>query len=101
MEDKKKIAAIGSKEFTVGFELAGIKDTYGKENYQEKIEELLSSDNLGILIVNKEDLSQLRKRTRQEIDTSVNPVVVPLSKEAKSARLQEKIKKAIGADITS
>jgi len=43
MEDKKSIAVIGEREFTVGFELAGIQKTYGKENYREKIQELASA----------------------------------------------------------
>ena len=48
----------------------------------------------------KKDLNLLSKRSRKNVEAGVNPVVVSLSEDAESERLQEKIKKAIGADIT-
>ncbi|MFB6241642.1 MAG: V-type ATP synthase subunit F [Candidatus Nanosalina sp.] len=99
-EKKKQIAAIGDSDFTLGFELAGVQKTFGKENYREKIEELIDREDLGILIVKEEDLQELPKRIRNQVGSSVDPVVVSLSETAESERLQEKIKKAIGADIT-
>jgi len=99
-EKKKNIAVIGSEEFTLGFELAGITKTYSPENYSEKIQDLVKRDDLGILVAEEQDMKQLPKRTRNQVDSSVEPVVVTLSEEAESERMQEKIKKAIGADIT-
>lgn len=99
-EDKRKIAVIGDSDFRLGFKLAGVQEIYDNENYEEKIQEILDSEEIGILVVKEEDLEKLSKRVRNEIDSSVNPVVVSLSEEAESERLQEKIKKAIGADIT-
>lgn len=102
MEEKKKkeIAAIGSEDFTLGFELAGVKKIFNPEDYQSKIQELTDRDDLGIVIVEDSDLEELPARIRREIEESVDPVVVALSEEAESERLQEKIKRAIGADIT-
>lgn len=99
-EEKKNIAVIGDSDFTLGFELAGVQKTFGTENYREKIEELLDRDDLGILIVNEDDLENLPARVRNKAGSNVDPVVVSLSESAESERLQEKIKKAIGADIT-
>ncbi|MFB6204715.1 MAG: V-type ATP synthase subunit F [Candidatus Nanohaloarchaea archaeon] len=99
-EKKKQIAVIGKPEFTLGFELAGVTQTYDRENYTEKIRDLLDAEDLGILIVEESDLEELPKRVMQSAEKSVEPVVVPLSEEAESERLNEKIKKAIGADIT-
>ena len=99
-EEKRKIAVIGDSDFRLGFKLAGIQEVFNKENYEEKIQRVLDRDDIGILVVKEEDLRALSKRVRNEIDSSVNPVVVSLSEEAESERLQEKIKKAIGADIT-
>jgi len=99
-EDKKKIAVIGDSDFRLGFKLAGVKKTFDTENYQKKIQEIIDRDDIGILIVNEEDLEILTKRVRNNVESSVNPVVVALSEEAESERLQDKIKKAIGADIT-
>lgn len=97
---KKEIAAIGSEEFTLGFELAGVKNVFNPDNYTEKIQELTDRDDLGIVIVEDSDLEQIPARIRRDVEESVDPVVVALSEEAESERLQEKIKRAIGADIT-
>ena len=100
-EKKKKIAVIGSEEFTLGFQLAGITKTYNPENnYTEKIQELVNREDLGILVAEEQDMNNLPKRVQNKVESSVEPVVVTLSETAESERLQEKIKKAIGADIT-
>ncbi len=98
--EKRKIAVIGDSDFRLGFKLAGVQEVFTKENYEEKIQEITDRDDIGILVVKESDLQELTKRVRQDIGSSVNPVVVSLSEEAESERLQEKIKKAIGADIT-
>lgn len=97
---KKSIAVIGDSDFTTGFRLAGIKRTFGTENYSEKLDELLDSDELGIVVVEEKDLSRLSPRMKENVQSSVDPVVVTLSEDAESEMLQDKIKKAIGADIT-
>lgn len=99
-ETKKEIAVIGSEEFTLGFRLAGIKKTFESENFEQKIEELLKRNDIGILVAEEQDIQASSKKTRQNIEESVEPVVIGLSEDAESERLQEKIKKAIGADIT-
>lgn len=99
-EKKKGIAVIGGSDFTAGFRLAGVKRTHGTENYQEKMKELLDKDDLGILVVHENDLTRLSPRMKENAQSSVDPVVVTLSETAESEHLQEKIKKAIGADIT-
>ena len=97
---KKEIAVIGSEEFTLGFELAGVSKIFNPKDYKEKIQELTDRDDLGIVIVEDSELEQLPARIRRDVEESVEPVVVALSEEAESERLQEKIKRAIGADIT-
>jgi len=99
-QKKKNIAVIGTQEFILGFQLAGITKTYNPENYTEKIQELVKKDGLGILVAEEQDMKQLPKRVRNNVESSVEPVVVTLSETAESERLQEKIQKAIGADIT-
>lgn len=104
-KDKKKITAVGKKEFTLGFELAGVQKTFNPNNeaeYREKVEDLTSGKetDIGILVLNEEDLNELPKRVQKQVNQSIDPVTVILSKDGESQRLQEKIKKAIGADIT-
>lgn len=97
---KKEIAVIGSEEFRLGFRLAGIKKTYSSENFEETMQELLQKPNLGILVTEEKAIQEASKKIQNQIEGSVDPVVIGLSEEAESERLQEKIKKAIGADIT-
>lgn len=99
-KEKKELAVIGDRDFTLGFQLAGVEKVYDKEDYEDKIQELADREDIGILVVEESDLEELPKRIQSSIESSVDPVVVPLSEEAESAKLQEKIRKAIGADIT-
>lgn len=98
--DKKSIAAIGSDEFTLGFRLAGVQKVFGKENYQEKIVELVNQDDLGIIVAAKNDLEKLPGRIQNKVEESVDPVVVTLSKEGEATGLNEKIKRVIGVDLS-
>ena len=99
-EKKKEIAVIGSEEFQLGFKLAGVNKTYSSENFEEKIQELLESQEIGIVVADESRIKSSSKKVQKRIEASVDPVVVGLSEKAESERLQEKIRKAIGADIT-
>lgn len=99
-EKKKEMAVIGERDFTLGFKLAGIKQTYEPENYSGKIEELIQRENLAILVAKEEDVKELPGRIREKVQSSVDPVVVTLSKTAESSQLSEKIRKVIGADVS-
>ena len=96
----KKIVVIGSEEIRNGFRLAGVAETQEPEGFEEKALELLESEDTGLVITEQEYLDEVSRKTRKRIDDSVNPVFVALSAEAESERLQEKIRQAIGADIT-
>ena len=97
---KKEIAVIGDRDFTLGFKLAGVRETFEPENYGEKIEKLIERDDFAIVVAKEEDVKQLPGRKRNRVEESVDPVVVELSKTAESSNLQEKIRKVIGADIS-
>jgi len=99
-EQKKEIAVIGSEEFTLGFRLAGIKKSYVPEKFDDKIAECLEEEELGIIITEERLITDSSRKTQNLIETSVDPIVIGLSEEAESERLQQKIKRAIGADIT-
>ena len=99
-EKKKEIAVIGSEEFRLGFRLAGVKKTYSSESFEEQIMELLQNPELGIVVTEESEIQEASKKVQNHVEASVDPVVIGLSEEAESERLQEKIKKAIGADIT-
>lgn len=98
--DKKSIAVIGDDELTLGFRLAGVQKVFNKDNYQEKIQDLINRDDLGIVLVEQSDLEQLSGRLRNTVEESVDPVVVALSEEGEATGLNEKIKRVIGVDLS-
>lgn len=97
-EDKKSIAVIGSEEFTLGFKLAGVQKTFTPENYEEKIQELMETDKIGIIVAKQQDLDKLPNRIQSKVEEAVDPVVVPLSEEAEATGLEKQIKQVIGVD---
>lgn len=99
-EKKKRIAVIGDSDFTTGFRLAGIQNVFGDENYEQKIQDLVKQDDIGIIVAEQQDLKELPGRIQKSVRESVDPVVVPLSESGTSEQLNEKIRKVIGADIT-
>ncbi|MFB6216488.1 MAG: V-type ATP synthase subunit F [Candidatus Aenigmatarchaeota archaeon] len=80
-EEKKSIAVIGEDEFTLGFRLAGIQKVFDTENYAEKVQDLISRDDIGILIAEQSDVEELPNRIQNQVEESVDPVVVQLSEE--------------------
>lgn len=98
--DKKSIAAIGDEEFTLGFRLAGVQKVFGTENYQENIQDLINSEDIGIVVAKQSDLEELPSRIQNTVEESVDPVVVTLSEEGEATGLNDKIKRVIGVDLS-
>lgn len=99
-EKKKSIAVIGDRDFTLGFKLAGVQKVFDKENYSEKIQDLIQRDDLGIVIAKKEDVEELPERISKDVNSAVDPVVVTLSEKAEGTQMQEKIQRVIGVDLS-
>lgn len=99
-DKKKKIAVVGDEEFTLGFELAGVQRTYGTEDYSATLKELMTQDDLGIVVVEEDDIDQLSEKVRRKVEGSVDPVFVSLSEESGISGLEQKIKNVIGIDIS-
>jgi V/A-type H+-transporting ATPase subunit F len=101
----QEIGVIGSPEFTTGFRLAGVR-TFASVPQEEKddrmdeaVEEMLDDENVGIVVMNGEDLDYLSRNVRRRVETSVEPVLVTVGGEAGSGGLREQIKRAIGIDL--
>jgi len=101
----QEIAVVGSPEFTTGFRLAGVRkfqdvpqDRKG-EDLDEAVEATLADDDVGIVVMHDDDLEHLSRSVRQEVQTSVEPVLVTLGGGAGSSGLREQIKRAIGIDL--
>lgn len=97
----KKIGVLGSREFVLGFELAGVKHVFETtaEAIGEQARLLMGEKQVGIVVVDQRLLNTLDKHDRMEIESSVNPVFVPLSTDSKQDNLRFLIKKSIGVDV--
>ena len=92
----EKIVVAGSEDFTLGFELVGI------ESYTiDKLEELMKNDEeIGIIVISKEDHSNLDEKLKQKVATQKKPIVIVLSQEdVQGEGLRDKIVKVLGVDL--
>lgn len=95
-----EIAFVGARESVLGFNLAGIKKSYGANTEEElvsKIGEVMADPNVGILVLKQSDYNRLPKRLQEQLE-STRPTVIAIGTE-QSTEMREKIKRAIGVDL--
>ena len=101
----QEIAVIGSPDFTTGFRLAGVRkfaeipEDRKAEELDEAVNDLLDEEDVGIVVMHDDDLEHLSRSVRQDVQTSVEPVLVTLGGGAGSSGLRAQIKRAIGIDL--
>jgi len=101
----QEIGVIGSPEFTTGFRLAGVRRFASvpadekRDRLDGAVEEMLADEGVGIVVMHDDDMEYLSRSVRQEVETSVEPVLVTLGGGAASGGLREQIKRAIGIDL--
>ena len=101
----QEIAVVGSPEFTTGFRLAGVRKFQDvpqddkAERLDDAVTEALADDDVGIVVMHDDDLEHLSRGVRQDVQTSVEPVLVTLGGGTGSSGLREQIKRAIGIDL--
>ena len=95
-----KTAVLGSNEFVVGFQLAGIKNTIEvSDNPINDINNLKNNKEVGIVVIDENIMDNLDKHQRLEIEDSVDPVFIPVSTKVEQDSLKRLIKKSIGVDL--
>lgn len=95
-----RIAVLGGSEFTVGFQLAGIKDTIKVSNNPiSDMEKLKKREDIGIVIVDEKILENIEVHERIDIEDSFDPVFIPVSTKVEQDSLKRLIKKSIGVDL--
>ena len=95
-----KIAVVGSNEFVVGFQLAGIKDVIEVTgNYFNELKNLKNTKEIGVAVVEEKIIESLEQHQRAEIEASVEPVFIPVSTKSEQDSLKKLIKKSIGVDL--
>jgi len=95
-----KTAVLGSNEFIIGFQLAGIKDTIeASSNPLNDIIKLKEKREHGVVIIEEKLMENLEKHDRIDVEDSVDPVFIPISTKAEQDSLKRLIKKSIGVDL--
>ena len=94
------VAVLGSNEFVVGFQLAGIRETIEVSSEPLKdIEKLRNREDIGIVVIDEKIMESLEQHQREEIEDSVDPVFIPVSTKVEQDSLRRLIKKSIGVDL--
>ena len=96
-----EIAVVGSMEFTLGFQLAGVENLYNPEDEEQMIDmlrTLLDQSEVGVIVVDNVELMKLPDRLRLQLTESVTPTVLGIGTEEDNS-LRESIKSALGVDL--
>ena len=95
-----KTAVLGSTEFIVGFQLAGIKDTIEvSDNPINDINKFKEKKEHGVVVIEENIMENLDKHEKIDVEDSVDPVFIPVSTKAEQDSLKRLIKKSIGVDL--
>jgi len=103
--ESEKIVVIGDAPTCTGFRLAGINDVYALEGKAaaEKVNELLSLPEVGIIIMNEKIMSQLDSKLKKRIDKIAKPVVIGVPDKSgpmeQADSLKNLVKKALGFEL--
>lgn len=92
------ITVAGSKDFALGFRLAGVKRVVATEDMESELEKLLADKDINILVLWDEDVKRFRPRMKERLGKVAKPVIVTVGSREEED-LREKIKKAIGLDL--
>ena len=96
-----EIAIVGTPEFTLGFQLAGITrilNPPNEEDMQNDLRQLLNDKEVGIVVIDSEDLLKLPDRLRIQLSDSISPTFLGIGT-TEDTTLRESIRKAIGVDL--
>ena len=96
-----EIAVVGSPDFTLGFQLAGVLKLYNPKNIEETIsimKNLLGQKEIGVVVIDNSDLIKLPERLRIRLSESITPTVLGIGAEEDNT-LRESIKSALGVDL--
>ncbi len=108
---RKKVVVVGKEDMALGFSLAGVDEVFTPHDEYEikkRIDKLLESPEIGVILLSERLAEKVRdhldeKKKRKE---DVYPVIVELPDkegriEDKEDPLKDKIKRAVGIDVTT
>jgi len=97
-----EIAVVGNADFVTGFLLAGVRKTIiaADADLEPTIKGILSDRDIGILIMNSDDVEKLSMPLQAALDDSIEPTVVSIGGMGQErTHLREKIKRSVGVDL--
>jgi len=95
------IVIVGTPEFTLGFQLAGISTLYNPEDDEAMaatLNGLLNNKDVGVVVIDSATQAILPERLRARLSASVSPTVLGIGTE-EDTTLRDTIRKAIGVDL--
>jgi V/A-type H+-transporting ATPase subunit F len=94
------IAVLGCDDFVIGFRLAGIRRIHcaSCDDIEEKIVDIMADPEIGILVMDNEDMKDINVNLRRKMVESVQPVVIAIGR-VEEVDLRERIKQAVGVDL--
>ena len=95
------IVIVGTPEFTLGFQLAGISTLYNPEDDEAMVATLnglLNNKDVGVVVIDSATQAILPERLRARLSASVSPTVLGIGTE-EDTTLRDTIRKAIGVDL--
>ena len=104
-----KVVVVGDEHMALGFGLAGVKESYTPDTGEEAVkivDRLVGSPDIAVLIISERIARDIRDElTRLKVKKGLYPVIVELpekggSPEGKQDPLKDKIRRAVGIDIT-
>ena len=99
-----KIAVLGDRHTVLGFALAGVEGKEAGEHPLKILDEFMSREDLGILIITSEIAETLGREISYWKKQKHFPIVVEIQefgKELTKDRIGELLKRAVGMDITT
>jgi V/A-type H+-transporting ATPase subunit F len=96
-----EIAVVGTPEFTLGFQLAGISHVHNSSSDEDTsriLRDMLNEKDVGIVVVDSAILARMPERLRNRLSDSISPTVLGIGTE-EDTTLRENIRKAIGVDL--
>ncbi len=116
-EPRHSIAVVADGPTCMGFRLAGVEHIYPIEALaaagenksaqfaaEQKVEQLLTDEHVGIMIINEKTLGQMDWRLKKKIEKAARPVVIaipdksgPMAQEGES--LRSMVKRALGFEL--
>ena len=96
-----EIAVVGSLDFTLGSQLAGVLRLYNPKDLEEMstiMKSLLNEKDIGVIVIDNSDLLLLPERLRIQLSESITPTVLGIGTEEDNT-LRESIKSALGVDL--